>query len=237
MSHTLFDTIEMEREDVGMVIKTLSTTCESCRLSLAHPYNRGVIYRGNPFAAIAVIHESPRDSETERGVAMIGSHGKEFERWMDLLKLDTRKDVFITSVIQCQPPKELRNGKHSQREPEEAEVSACFGPRCLRILRAMPNLEVVITLGWTAAKAFLGGKPIPKTHESQWFESSLIPGVAIFCMVDPVWVIGGGPSPEKSRAVERSLEHFKREYLTERKVLELATEAKQRREEQGLGLL
>jgi DNA polymerase len=226
----------MEQEDVKDVMKSLAVSCENCRLGLLHPTNRGLIYRGNPLAKLAFVHEAPRDSETERGVAMIGSHGKEFERWMQLLGLDTRNDVFITTVVQCQPPREEKAGKMTQREPDESEVSSCFGPRCLRVFRAMPNLEVVVTLGWPAARAFLGGKPIAKTHDSQWFETSLLPGKPLFCMVDPVWVVRD-PSPEKSTAVERSLTLFQREYLKERWVVGMAADAQAVREEQGLGLL
>jgi len=233
---TLFDSIEVEQEDIKVVLKSLSTHCENCRLGLRHAQNRGLIYRGNPLAEIGIAHEAPRDSETERGVAMIGAHGRAFDRWMHLLNLDPRSDVFITTLVQCQPPREEKNGQMTQRVPEEAEVSACFGPRCLRVFRAMPNLKVVMTLGWPAAKAFLGEKPIAKTHDTQWFETSLLPGIPVFCMVDPVWIVRD-PSPEKSTAVERSLTLFRREYMKERWVVGMAADARADREEQGLGLL
>jgi DNA polymerase len=233
---TLFDGLEVAQESVATVIKSLQATCVNCRLGLLHPHNRGLIYRGNPFAEIGILHEAPRDSETERGVAMIGAHGREFERWMRLLELDLNKDIFLTTVVQCQPPREERNGKMMQREPEEAEVSACFGPRALRVFRAMPNLKVVITLGWPAAKALFGGKPISKTHDSQWFETSRLPGIPVFCLVDPVWVVRD-PSPDKSSAVERALTLFQREYLKEHWVVDMAADARAAREAAGLGLL
>lgn len=122
---TLFDSLAVEQEDVASVIKSLQVPCENCRLSLLHPHNRGLIYRGNPFAEVGIVHEAPRDSETERGVAMMGAHGREFERWMRLLNLDLNKDVFLTTVVQCQPPREEKNGKMMQREPADAEVAAC----------------------------------------------------------------------------------------------------------------
>src|SRR5271170_7048722 len=122
---TLFDQVELEQEDIEDVIRSLSSTCEGCRLNFIHPNNRGFIYRGNPLAKIAVIYEAPRDSETERGVALIGSHGRVFETWMKLLNLDPRSDLFITNVVQCQPPRELRNGERTQREPDATEISAC----------------------------------------------------------------------------------------------------------------
>jgi uracil-DNA glycosylase family 4 len=241
---TLFDNIEVAQEDVGSVIKDLFIRCHSCRLSLIHPFNRGFIYRGNPDAEIAVVYEAPRDAETERGVSMVGTHGRFFERWMRLLKLDTGNngDVFITSVIQCQPPQEEQSGMMVQREPEKAEISACFGPKCLRVLRAMPNLKVVMTLGWVAAGALLGlgetsqDKPKAKSHDTMWFETSLLPGIPIFCMVDPTWVIKN-PTPDRKAVVERALECFQREYLEQHKIVQLAKDAQARREELGLGML
>ena len=233
---TLFDSIELEQEDIVHGMKGLSATGDKCRVGLLHPFNRGLIARGNHLAKIAVVHEAPRDSETERGTAMIGSHGREFDRWLQLLGLDGRLDVFVTTIVQCQPPKEDLNGQMTQRKPDPVEVSSCFGPRCLRILRAMPHLEVVMALGWPVAQAFLGGDPKAKTHDGQWFESSLLPGKAIFCMADPVWVVRD-PSPEKSMSVERTLTLFQREYLKERWVVDLAADAKTQREAQGIGLL
>jgi uracil-DNA glycosylase len=106
----------------------------------------------------------------------------------------------------------------------------------------MPNLEAVMILGWTAAGAMLGfveeanDKPKAKTHDTQWFESSLLPGIPIFCMVDPVWVIKK-PSPDKNAIVERALDYFRREFLEQTKIAELARAARARREELGLGLI
>jgi uracil-DNA glycosylase family 4 len=239
---TLFDGLEVQQEKISDVIKALCVPCDGCRLSLIHPYNRGFIYRGDPYARIAVVYEAPRDAETERGVSMVGAHGKAFEKWMRLLKLDTTKDVFITSMVQCQPPLERKGDEKQQREPDKSEISACFGPRCLRVIRAMPNLEAVMILGWTAAGAMLGfgeeanDKPKAKTHDTQWFESSLLPGIPIFCMVDPVWVIKK-PSPDKNAIVERALDYFRREFLEQTKIAELARAARARREELGLGLI
>jgi uracil-DNA glycosylase family 4 len=239
---TLFDSVEVEQEDVAEVIKSISSACQNCRLSMLHPYNRGFIYRGNPFAELAFVNEAPRESESERGVALVGAHGRAFEQWMKLIDLDTQKDVFITSVIQCMPPKVKKGIEEIQREPEATEISACFGPRCLRVLRAMPNLKAVIALGWVAASALLGtgdtpnDKPKAKTHDAQWFETSYLPGIPVFCMVDPVWVVKK-PSMDKNAVVERALDYFKREFLEQNRITELAIEARENREAKGLGLM
>ena len=76
-----------------------------------HPYNRGMVYRGNPMAKIAVVGAAPSDSETEKGVPLVGMVGREFEKWMAAINIDTQREVFITNVIQCMPPKVILNRK------------------------------------------------------------------------------------------------------------------------------
>src|ERR1022692_2209303 len=92
------------------------------------------------------IGDAPSDSETEKGVPFVGMTGKEFEAWMAYIGVDTQKHAFITNITQCMPPKTPINGRLQVRDPAKDEINACFGPRCLRVLRAMPNLEVVIVL-------------------------------------------------------------------------------------------
>ena len=237
-----FDLIgeEVEREDPKETMKELCVNCTSCRLSQLHPANRGMIYRGNINAKIAVIGIAPGEAETEKGTAMIGASGKLLEQWLRYINVDTRTQVFITNIVQCMPPKKKINGRMKQRDPERDEINACFGPRCLRVLRSMPNLEIVMTLGWLTAKAFLGTKddmntPKTKTHEGQWFESSLLPGIPIFCLSHPAEIIYSD-SDDKKMTIQNCLDCFKREYLVSRKVIDLGQQAREAREALGLGV-
>ena len=232
MQLSLFNLLEEEQEDVKQVIKELSVNCTACHLSSIHPMNKGLIHRGNPQAKIAVIAEAPGDTETERGVPLVGRSGQEFERWMKRIGIDTRKDCWICNVINCQPNKIIKDGKPSQDTPSKVEVTACFAPRTMRVLKAMPNLEVVITMGWVAARALLGGEPGIKTHEGQWFESSLLPGKAIFCLVHPAYVLRQKDNnPEAAKPTENCLDFFKYEYLDGNKdILSYAKTVKETRD-------
>lgn len=224
----LFDLESAGKEDIKHVISSLSVTCFSCRLSFLHPHNRGILYRGDPLGKIAVLAEAPGDKETEQGLPLVGASGREWERWALSIGIDTKK-VFHTNVVQCQPHKVLREEKMQQEAPDKDEIRACFGPRALRVLKAMPNLEAVITLGWVAAKALLGGEPKAKTHEGNWFETNSLPGKAIFCMVHPAYVLRD-PNPDKDTRVQECLKAFKREYLESGKCYALAQEVKANRE-------
>ncbi|MGI4812704.1 MAG: uracil-DNA glycosylase family protein, partial [Janthinobacterium lividum] len=125
----LFPFFEEEQEDVKQVIKDLNVTCQACHLSILHPQNVGLIQKGNPLAKIAVIAEAPGDTETERGMPLIGRSGQEFDRWMRRIKLNPLKDMWISNVVQCQPNKVMKEGKPTQDNPSQTEITACFGPR------------------------------------------------------------------------------------------------------------
>jgi uracil-DNA glycosylase len=92
----------------------------------------------------------------------------------------------------------------------------------------MPNLEVVITMGWVAAKALLGGEPKQKTHEGYWFETTALPGIPVFCLPHPAGILRE-PSPEKDARVAECMKAFKREYLDSKKCFLLAQEIKEQR--------
>lgn len=232
MDGLLFDLDSLcGREDIKVVCKELSTTCTACRLSLIHPYNRGLLVRGNPEASIGVLAEAPGDRETEQGKPLVGNSGKEWDKWAKSIGLDSNKDCFHTNVIQCQPPKEQNSeGRWSQAAPDKDEIQACWIPRGLRVLKAMPNLEVVITLGWVAAKALLGGEPKAKTHQGNWYETDALPGRAVFCLPHPAFILRD-PTPEKDLGVEHAMKAFKREYLDTKKCFFLAQEVMNKRKE------
>jgi uracil-DNA glycosylase family 4 len=222
------------------IIRELSTNCSNCRLAQLHPQNPGLVSRGNPQARIAVVGIAPGDAETEKGVPLVGPSGKEFEKWMRFINISTATDTYVTNLVQCQPPKKLDNksDRMKQRDPDRDEITACFGPRTMRILHAMPKLEVVITLGWLPALQFLGSGPnedqVPgsKTHEGQWFETSLLPGKGIFCLSHPAELLYSD-SPEKRMIIENCLRRFKREYLESGRILQLIQKARTTREAQG----
>ncbi len=228
MSEFLFDIEEVCKEDIKDVLNTLNVNCTACRLSFLHPHNRGLLVRGNPEAKIGVIAEAPGDTETELGQPLVGNSGKEWDRWAQKIGLSTNKDCFHTNVIQCQPHKVFKEDRMAQEAPDKDEIKACWIPRGLRVLKAMPNLEVVITLGWVAAKALLGNEPKSKTHEGNWYESTALPGIAIFCLPHPAFILRD-PTPDKDARVAEEMKAFKREYLDSRKCYDLAQKVKNER--------
>lgn len=219
-----------EKEDVLSVIKDLSFPCYDCRLGHCQipKFNRGLIWRGNPKAKIALVSIMPGPKEMEGGKPLVGASGKLCDEWFAYLKLDTNKDMFVTNVVQCKPPEEVDG--EGQREPEGNELSACFPSRCLRLLRAMPNLEVIITMGWTAARCLLGGEPKEASHMSHWYTTSLLPTKVVYCLSHPASLLrdeansAGDQALTKKYKVLKALDKFKRQYLDTGKVVNLALE-------------
>lgn len=212
------------KEDIVAVITSLKHTCKDCRLGIFHPKNPGLVAKGNPLAKIAVVSEAPGDKEMEEGLPLVGKSGRMWDKWAQFAGIDVMRDCYTTNVIQCRPPLEKKeeDGRAAQRAPKPDEIDACFDNRALRILRAMPNLEVIITLGWVAAEAILGKNsegvgPTSKSHENRWFGTSILPGVGVFCMVHPSYLLRE-PTQAKSEKVKSGLTKFRNEYLSLRKI-------------------
>jgi uracil-DNA glycosylase family 4 len=219
-----------EKENVLSVIKDLSFPCYDCRLGHCQKpkQNRGLVWRGNPKAKIALVSIMPGPKEMESGKPLTGKSGQLSDKWFKYLKMDTNVDMLVINVVQCKPPDvEKDDGEKSQREPELDELAACFPNRCLRILRAMSNLEVVITMGWTAAKCILGGSPTDQSHMGHWYTTSLLPGKAVYCLPHPAALIREEKKPgdaylEKKYKLIKCLDRLKRQYLDTDKAVTLA---------------
>lgn len=216
-----------EKELILGVIKDLSIPCFDCRLGHCQKpnQNRGLVWRGNPNAAIALVSIMPGPKEMETGRPLTGPSGVECDKWFATINLDTNKDMFVTNVTQCKPP-EAEDGS-GQRSPYPDELAACFPDRCLRLLRAMPNLEIVITLGWDAAGCLLGGGAKEASHMGHWFSTTLLPNKAVFCLPHPAGLLRdakGGATPaflEKKYKIMKCLDKLKRAYLDTDKVVNL----------------
>lgn len=214
-------------ENVNAVIKILSVPCFDCRLGHCQKpkTNRGLVWRGDPKSKIALISIMPGPKEMETGKPLTGKSGQLSDKWFKYIKLDTNKDMFVINVVQCKPPDiEKKDGETSQREPEMDELAACFPTRCLRILRAMPNLQIIITMGWTAAKCILGGSPTDASHMGHFYSTSLLPGRAVYCLPHPAAILRDSENLDKKYKVIKCLDRFKRHYLDTDNIINLMKE-------------
>jgi len=231
-----FGDLYEEKEDCLIVIKDLSHPCYDCRLGhFQNPkHNRGLVWRGNSNAKIAIVSIMPGPKEMEGGKPLIGGSGKLCDKWFGYIHIDTNKDAFVINVVQCKPPDVKKSGeeKASQREPELDEYAACFPSRCLRVLRAMPHLEVIVTLGWSAARCLLGGEPKEASHMGHWYTTSLLPDKAVYCLPHPAGLLRDEAGENKASdailnkkyKVIKCLDRFKRQYLDTGRAVGLASD-------------
>lgn len=125
--------------------------CKKCRLWK----NRinAVPGEGNLKAKIMFVGESPGRKEDETGKPFIGMAGVFLDQLFKKYKIK-RKDVFITSVIKCRPPK--------NRNPKPDEIKVCKNYLTKQIKLIKP--KAIVLLGNIALKTLLDKKKMTEVH-------------------------------------------------------------------------
>jgi uracil-DNA glycosylase family 4 len=193
-----------------------AAACMQCRLGLESPHNRGFIWKGNPDGRIAVLGDMPSANDMSAGRAFADEVGNELNSWLRMANIP-EKDIFFTYMVQCKTPvmhSKVAALDGKQRTPHpEAETGRCFPNRAMRVLRAMPNLEVCCLLGLDTMEVVLGGNPQIKSHQGNWFGSDLLPGVACFGLPHPRTFDKDTGTLKRGR-LKQCLLYFQNEYLT-----------------------
>ncbi|MEM1554313.1 MAG: uracil-DNA glycosylase [Thermoproteota archaeon] len=109
--------------------------CKKCRLWESR--TNVVFGEGNLNSKIMLIGEAPGLNEDREGRPFVGQAGKMLNETLLKAAGLERKDVYITNVVKCRPPK--------NREPFEDEIDACFPYLNIQIQFIKPKL--IITLG------------------------------------------------------------------------------------------
>ncbi|MEM3713204.1 MAG: uracil-DNA glycosylase [Thermoproteota archaeon] len=109
--------------------------CKKCRL---WENRTNVVFgEGDLNSKIMLIGEAPGLNEDKEGKPFVGQAGKMLNEMLLKAAGLERKDVYITNVVKCRPPK--------NREPFEDEIDACFPYLNIQIQFIKPKL--IITLG------------------------------------------------------------------------------------------
>jgi len=179
--------VESPKDIVQLMQEMTAKPCQDCRLGMLYPTNAGLIWYGNPEAPIVVVGDMPSSGDMQARRAFADHTGNELFSWFQQAGIP-KKDLFYTYIIQCATPDRTskvasRNG--TQRSPSWSEVSACFTNRAMKLIKSLPNAEVIICLGMTVMEIILGGNPQAKSHYGFWFGSDLFPGKLIFCLPHP----------------------------------------------------
>ena len=128
-------------------LKAAALKCAAC--SLASTRTQVVFSRGNPQARLWIIGEGPGADEDTQGVPFVGRAGQLLDKILEAAKIGQDK-IFITNTVLCRPP--------GNRVPTNEEIAACSVHRNGLLDLWQPPL--VVLLGATAARTFLGGNKL-----------------------------------------------------------------------------
>ena len=119
--------------------------CKKCYLrDSAH-----ILYRGNPYARIALVGQCPGKMEVVQGIPWCGPAGHELNKAFDSVGLITEEDVFITNIVKARPAAPEGSGRENYDPNVEAtKICSRF---IKRELSALYNLQVIILAGKIAA--------------------------------------------------------------------------------------
>ena len=119
--------------------------CRRCPLGNQGRINV-VFGSGDPNAKLMFIGEGPGRDEDKQGLPFVGRAGKLLTKIINSIGLQ-RKDVYITNVVKCRPPK--------NRTPTLEESSTC---KSLMLFQQINIIQpsIICTLGASATQAMLG---------------------------------------------------------------------------------
>lgn len=211
-----FDEEPAPKQDIVTVMKGLTAApCTACELGFQNQYNPGFLWRGNPQGKLAIVGDMPTANDMSSRKAFSDENGLKLNKWLVSAGVSP-KEVFYTYIVQCKTPmrkSKIKGRPEEQRPPSrQNEIHRCYPNRCLRVLHALPQLEVAWLLGLTAVKTVLGGEPQVKSHFGFWFGSDVVPGVAFFCMPHPRDFDAATADIKRGR-LSQQLTYFRNEYL------------------------
>ena len=122
--------------------------CELCETRI-----NAVRGKGNFDADVIFVGEAPGRNEDIHGEPFVGAAGKRLDMILEDTGID-RKDVYITNIVKCRPPK--------NRVPSKKEEESCndFIKQEIEII----NPKIICVMGNTAYGTLLDGKEITKNH-------------------------------------------------------------------------
>ncbi len=132
--------------------------CQRCNLGATRTH--AVVGEGNLNAPLMIIGEAPGQNEDETGRPFVGKAGQLLDKILESVKLDRKKDVYITNINKCRPP--------GNRVPTADEVAACK-PYLLEQIRLI-DPKIILMTGATAVKGLTGDKRGITKIRGTWIE-------------------------------------------------------------------
>jgi DNA polymerase len=178
--------LESVRADLG--------DCRRCGLCKER---RTIVFGvGDPDADLLVIGEAPGFQEDQQGEPFVGPAGQMLDRMLENVLGLERRQVYITNVVKCRPPK--------NRNPHPDEVEACrpFLEAQLRAIRP----KVILLLGSVAFRTVFGTDDGIMRHRGIW---KVYDDVPVLPTLHPAYLLR---TPEDKRLVFEDLKVLRARY-------------------------
>lgn len=123
--------------------------------------NKVVPGEGNIESPIVFVGEGPGADEDKTGRPFVGRAGKLLDKMLKEWAGIERKDIFITNIVKCRPPK--------NRVPTDEEMKSCIQYLESQMLVIKP--KIIVTLGATSMSYFTNEKKITQSRGKfyDWF--------------------------------------------------------------------
>jgi uracil-DNA glycosylase family 4 len=153
----------------------------------------GLCYRPR----LMLVGEAPGEQEALQGRPFVGKAGKMLDTFLEILCI-ARSSIYITNTVKIRPTLQGPYGRLSNRPPTPDEL-ALFLPWLMEET-AVVNPKLLVTLGNTPLKAFLGEQAVVGRYHGR--NALTTQGVPLYALYHPAAVIY---NPSLSSAYEQDL--------------------------------
>ncbi len=190
----------MSKKELLNAVASEVTVCTKCPLGASR--KNAVPGSGRPTSRIMLIGEASGASEDAKGEPFVGTAGK----FLDTLLFQigwSRKQVFITNIVKCRPPK--------NRQPNALEIETCTPYMDRQILIIRPDF--IVSLGshstsYVFSKATLPFSSITQVHGKTFKTTILGLQTTLFPTFHPASALY---NPASKEILERDFQHLRKE--------------------------
>lgn len=139
-------------------LKETCLACEKCALCKGR---RNVVFGvGNPESKVMFVGEGPGEQEDIKGEPFVGKSGQLLDKYLELMDLDRRENIYIANIVKCRPPQ--------NRDPKPEEQDACI--EYLRRQVKLIQPKIIVCLGRIAAQKLISPDFRVTTQHGQFIE-------------------------------------------------------------------
>lgn len=154
-----------------MTWETLEKTCKECKNCALWETRHNVVFGvGNKNADVMFVGEGPGENEDLQGIPFVGRAGALLDDMLKIIDLSRDKNVYITNIVKCRPPK--------NRDPMNSEQDACID--YLRQQYSLVKPKIVVCLGRIAAMSLIKPNFKMTAEHGQIFDKDGIKFMAIY---------------------------------------------------------